>query len=92
MGGRQRRWENKIIVVGRWFPRPNRKPVFKPLFQFHGLPSPSSCLKNSKVIIIVEFTMYSYNVTGKEILLSSVVDVFPVAIKKRKKELKRLKD
>lgn len=36
--------------------------------------------------------MYSYNVTGKEILLSSVVDVFPVAIKKRKKELKRLKD
>lgn len=93
MGGRQR-WENKIIVVGRWFPRPNRKPVFKPLFQFHGLPSPSSfssSLKNSKVIIIVKRI---YNVQlqcygeGNTFFYSGCISCFVAIQLKKKKERK----
>lgn len=41
MGGRQRRWENKIIVVGRWFPRRIENRFLSPSFNSMGYPIPS---------------------------------------------------
>ena len=57
MGGRQRRWGNKIIVVWTMLSPANGKSVFKLSFQYRGPLSPWS-LENSSGAAELLFTIY----------------------------------